>query len=131
MKHDSKIYVAGHQGLVGSALVKRLRALRFENLLLRTHAELELTDQDAVKRFFAQERPQYVFLAAAKVGGILANNTLPAEFIHENLQIAIHVIHEAYEFGVERLFFLVLFTAKQLDGKNGGDMFLKKTVPRN
>jgi len=105
MNHDSKIYVAGHRGLVGSALVRRLRVLGYENLILRTHAELELTNHDAVKQFFAQERPQYVFLAAAKVGGILANNTFPAKFIHENFQIALHVIHEAYESGVERLFF--------------------------
>jgi len=106
MKHDSKIYVAGHRGLMGSALVRRLRLFGFENLILGTHAELDLTNHDAVKRFFVQERPQYVFLAAAKVGGILANNIFPAGFIHENLQIAIHVIHEAYEAGVERFFFL-------------------------
>jgi GDP-L-fucose synthase len=106
MNHDSKIFVAGSSGLVGSALVRRLRALGFENLILRSHADLDLTNHDAVKRFFAQERPQHVFVAAAKVGGILANNTLPAQFIHENLQIAHHVIHEAYESGVDRLFFL-------------------------
>jgi GDP-L-fucose synthase len=106
MNHDSKIYVAGHRGLVGSALVRRLRALGFENLILRTHVELDLTNQDAVRQFFAQERPQYVFLAAAKVGGILANDTFPAQFIQENLQIALHVIHEAYKSGVDRLFFL-------------------------
>jgi GDP-L-fucose synthase len=106
MNHDSKIYVAGHRGLVGSALVRRLRALGFENLILRTHEELDLANHGAVKHFFAQERPQYVFLAAAKVGGILANDTFPAQFIHENLQIALNVIHEAYESGVDRLFFL-------------------------
>jgi GDP-L-fucose synthase len=106
MNHDSKIYVAGHRGLVGSALVRRLLTLGFKNLVLRTRAELDLTNHDAVKQFFAQERPQYVFLAAAKVGGILANNTFPAEFIRENIQIALHVIHEAYESGVDRLFFL-------------------------
>jgi GDP-L-fucose synthase len=106
MNYDSRIYVAGHSGLVGSALVRRLRALGFQNLLLRTHAEFDLTNQDAVRRFFAQERPEYVFLAAAKVGGILANDTFPAQFIHENLQIALQVIHQAYESGVERLLFL-------------------------
>jgi GDP-L-fucose synthase len=106
MNHDSKIYVAGHRGLVGSALVRRLKALGFENLVLRTHTELDLTNQDAVRRFFAQERPRYVFVAAAKVGGILANDTFPANFILENVQIAFHVIHEAYESGVDRLFFL-------------------------
>jgi len=106
MDHNSKIYVAGHRGLVGSALVRRLSALEFENLVLRTHAELDLTNHDAVKQFFARERPEYVFLAAAKVGGIFANNTFPANFIHENLQIALHVIYEAYKSGVDRLFFL-------------------------
>jgi GDP-L-fucose synthase len=106
MNHDSKIYVAGHRGLVGSALVRRLRALGFENLIVRTHAELDLTNHVAVKQFFAQERPHYVFVAAAKVGGILANDTFPAQFIQENLQIALNVIHEAYESGVDRLLFL-------------------------
>jgi GDP-L-fucose synthase len=106
MKHDSKIYVAGHRGLVGSALVRRLRALGFENLVWRTHEELDLANHGAVRQFFAQERPHYVFLAAAKVGGILANDTFPAQFIHENLQIALNVIHEAHESGVDRLFFL-------------------------
>jgi GDP-L-fucose synthase len=106
MNHDSKIYVAGHRGLVGSALVRRLRALGFENLVLKTHAELDLTNHVAVKEFFARERPQYAFVAAAKVGGILANDTFPAQFIQENLQIALNVIHEAYESGVDRLFFL-------------------------
>ncbi len=106
MNHDSKIYVAGHRGLVGSALVRRLRALGFEKLVLRTHAELDLANQGAVKHFFSEERPEHVFVAAAKVGGILANNTFPAQFIQENLQIALSVIHEAYESGVDRLFFL-------------------------
>jgi GDP-L-fucose synthase len=106
MNHDSKIYVAGHRGLVGSALVRRLRALGFENLIVRTHAELDLTNHVVVKQFFAQERPHYVFVAAAKVGGILANDTFPAQFIQENLQIALNVVHEAYESGVDRLFFL-------------------------
>src|SRR6266404_1318141 len=106
MNQDSKIYVAGHRGLVGSALVRRLRALGFENLIVRTHAELDLTNHVDVKQFFAQERPRYVFVAAAKVGGILANDTFPAQFIQENLQIALNVIHEAYESGVDRLFFL-------------------------
>jgi GDP-L-fucose synthase len=106
MNPDSKIYVAGHRGLVGSALVRRLGALGFKNLVLRTHAELDLTNRESVKQFFAQEQPQYIFLAAAKVGGILANNTFPAQFIHENLQIALHVIHTAYESGVDRLLFL-------------------------
>ena len=102
----AKIYVAGHRGLAGSALVRRLRAAGYENLVLRTHAELELTDATAVRRFFEAERPQHVLLAAAKVGGILANDTMPAVFIRENLAIQTNVIHEAWRAGVERLLFL-------------------------
>src|SRR6266566_592718 len=106
MNRDAKIYVAGHQGLVGSALVGRLRTLGYSNLLLRAHQELDLTDQSEVKEFFAREHPEYVFLAAAKVGGILANSIYPAEFIHQNLLIQTYVIHEAYRMGVKRLLFL-------------------------
>ena len=106
MERSAKIYVAGHRGLAGSALVRRLRAAGYENLVLRTHAELELTDAVAVRRFFEAERPQHVLLAAAKVGGILANETLPAEFIRENLSIQTNVIHEAWRAGVKRLLFL-------------------------
>jgi GDP-L-fucose synthase len=102
----TKIYVAGHRGLAGSALVRQLRAAGYTNLVLRTHTELELTDSVAVRRFFEAERPQQVVLAAAKVGGILANDTLPAEFIHENLAIQTNVIHEAWRAGVKRLLFL-------------------------
>jgi len=101
-----RIYVAGHGGLAGSALVRRLRAAGFENLVLRRHAELELTDPVAVRRFFEAERPQHVVLAAAKVGGILANDSLPADFIRENLAIQTSVIHEAWRAGVRRLLFL-------------------------
>ena len=103
---EAKIYVAGHRGLVGSALVRALIGSGHLNLVLRTHAELDLTDQDAVRDFFSQERPQYVFLAAAKVGGILANNTYPAEFIFQNLQIQANVIESAHRSGVDRLLFL-------------------------
>jgi len=103
---SAKIYVAGHRGLAGSALVRRLRAAGYENLVLRAHAELELADAAAVRRFFEAERPQHVLLAAAKVGGILANDTLPAEFIRENLAIQTNVIHEAWRAGVRRLLFL-------------------------
>lgn len=106
MEPDSAIYVAGHRGLVGSALVRRLEALGHRNILKRTHAELELGDAAAVRRFFETEKPEYVFLAAAKVGGILANNTYPAQFIAENLAIQTNVIHEAYRAGVKRLLFL-------------------------
>jgi GDP-L-fucose synthase len=106
VEKTSKIYVAGHRGLAGSALERRLRAEGYENLVLRPHAELELTDPAAVRRFFELERPEYVLLAAAKVGGIAANDTLPAEFIRENLAIQTNVIHEAWRAGVKRLLFL-------------------------
>src|SRR6202158_4275408 len=106
MNRDAKIYVAGHQGLVGSALVHRLKALGYSNLLLRTHHQLDLTNQREVQQFYAEERPQYVFLAAAKVGGILANASYPGDFIGQNLLIQTNVIHEAYRAGVKRLLFL-------------------------
>jgi GDP-L-fucose synthase len=101
-----RIYIAGHSGLAGSALVRRLRAAGFQNLVLRSHADLELTDPVAVRRFFEAERPEHVVLAAAKVGGILANDSLPADFIRENLAIQTNVIHEAWRAGVRRLLFL-------------------------
>ena len=106
MDKNAKIYVAGHRGLVGSALVRQLQVQGYRNLLLRTHAELDLIDQVATAQFFAKEKPGYVFLAAAKVGGIHANDTYPAEFIQQNLAIQSNVIHSAYESGVERLLFL-------------------------
>src|SRR5437899_12472086 len=99
MKLDAKIYVAGHQGLVGSAFARQLTALGHDNLILRTHREVDLTNQSEVREFFAKERPEYVFLAAAKVGGILANSTFPAEFVCQNLLIQTNVIHEAYRSG--------------------------------
>lgn len=106
MEISDKIYVAGHRGLVGSALVRRLRQDGYENLLLKTRADLDLSDASAVRRFFSENRPHYVFLAAAKVGGILANDTFPAAFIFENLKIQTNVIHESWRCGVERLLFL-------------------------
>lgn len=106
MNRESKVYVAGHRGLAGSALVRRLEASGYRNLILRTHAEVDLVDARAVREFFNSERPDYVFLAAAKVGGIHANNTYPADFIHENLAIQTNVIHAAYEFGAKKLLFL-------------------------
>ena len=106
MKLDSKIYIAGHRGLVGSALMRNLRDKGYTNFLTRTHAELDLTSQAAVEAFFAAEKPDYVFLAAAKVGGIHANNTYPAEFIRDNLAIQTNLIHAAYRNGVKRLLFL-------------------------
>jgi len=106
MDKSAKIYVAGHRGLVGSALVRNLRSNGYNNLLLRAHTELELTDQRATADFFAEERPEFVFLAAAKVGGIFANKTYPAEFAYSNLVIQSNVIHAAYENQVKRLVFL-------------------------
>ncbi len=120
MQPDSKIYIAGHRGLVGSALMRRLQASSslmgddkdekkvapYTNIITRTHAELDLTNQAAVEAFFAQEKPEYIFLAAAKVGGILANNTYPADFIYQNLAIQTNIIHAAYKNQVKRLLFL-------------------------
>jgi GDP-L-fucose synthase len=106
MKPDSRIYVAGHRGLVGNAIVRRLHNDGATNLLLRTHEELDLTSQVAVERFFESERPEYIFLAAAKVGGIHANSTYPAEFIHTNLAIQTNVIHNAWKYGAKKLLFL-------------------------
>ena len=106
MSPDSRIYVAGHRGLVGSAIVRRLRALGYRHIVQRTHAELDLTDAAAVNDFFAREKPEFVFLAAAKVGGIVANNTYPAEFIRDNLAIQTNVIHACWQAGVRRLLFL-------------------------
>ncbi len=106
MEKDSKIYVAGHRGLVGSAILRRLQAAGFTRLLTRTRSQLDLRDQAAVDAFFAAERPDYVFLAAAKVGGILANATYPAAFIYDNLEIQNHVIHAAHRYGTQKLLFL-------------------------
>ena len=106
MKINSRIYVAGHRGLVGSAIIRSLRQRGFENLITRTHAELELMDAVAVKDFFEQAKPEYVFLAAAKVGGIHANSTYPADFMRENLIVQTNVIHESWRQGVIKLLFL-------------------------
>jgi GDP-L-fucose synthase len=103
MKSDSKIFVAGHRGLVGSAILRKLREKQFTNLITKTSKQLDLRIQKDTEEFFAQEKPDYVFLAAAKVGGILANNTYKAEFIYDNIMIAANVIHSAYKNGVEKL----------------------------
>lgn len=103
---SAKIFVAGHRGLVGSAIVRKLQQLGFTNLILRSHSELDLTRQSDVESFFANEKPRFVILAAAKVGGIHANNTYPADFIAINLQIQTNVIDSAYRYGVEKLLFL-------------------------
>lgn len=106
MKKTSKIYIAGHRGLVGSAIVKNLESKGYTNLLCKTHKELDLLNQQAVADFFAHEKPEYVILTAAKVGGIVANNTYRADFIYENLQIQNNVIHQSYLHGVTKLLFL-------------------------
>lgn len=103
---ESSIYVAGHRGMVGAAIVRTLEELGYSNLITRTHAELDLTSQQDVKTFFETERPEYVFLAAAKVGGISANNEFPADFIYDNLMIESNIIHAAHQQGVKRLLFL-------------------------
>ena len=106
MKVDSKIFVAGHRGLVGSAIVRRLESAGFMNLILRTHAQVDLCNQAQTQRFFEVERPEFVFLAAARVGGILANSSYPAEFIHDNLAIQTNVMDAAYRNGAVKLAFL-------------------------
>ena len=106
MKLDPKIYIAGHLGMVGSAIARALQEQGHENLIFRTHSELDLTNQEAVANFFAIEKPDQVYLAAAKVGGIYANNTYPAEFIYQNLMIEANIIHQAFVVGVKKLLFL-------------------------
>ena len=106
MKKNSKIYIAGHRGLVGSAIVKNLESKGYTNLVYKTHKELDLLNQNDVEKFFEDEKPEYVILAAAKVGGIVANNTYRADFIYENLQIQNNVIHNAYKYEVKKLLFL-------------------------
>ncbi len=106
MKTDSKIYIAGHTGLVGSAILRSLQSQDYTNLILRTHQKLDLEIQKEVDDFFQREKPEYVFLAAAKVGGIYANNTYPGDFIYNNLIIEVNVIHASYKYGVKKLLFL-------------------------
>ena len=106
MNIDSKIFVAGHRGMVGSAIVRELERKGYSNLLLRTHQELDLCSQEDVVRFFEEERPEYVFLAAAKVGGIVANQTAPADFMYQNMMLEMNVIHAAWQHGCRKLEFL-------------------------
>ncbi len=106
MDKNAKIYIAGHRGLVGSAIVRKLQSLDYTNLITRTSRELDLRSQAAVAEFFEQEKPDYVFLAAAKVGGIMANSTYPAEFIYNNIMIQTNIIHNSYKAGVNKLLFL-------------------------
>ena len=105
MHKTAKIYVAGHRGMVGSAIVRKLRSAGFENIVTRTSSELDLRDQQAVADFYEEEKPKYVFLAAAKVGGIVANNTYRAEFLHDNLAIELNVIHQAWKYEVKEAAF--------------------------
>ena len=106
MQKTSKIYVAGHRGMVGSAIVRELQKQGYTNIITRTHAELDLTNQAAVNKFFEEEKPEYVFLAAAKVGGIIANNSAPADFMYDNMILEMNVIHAAWKNGVKKLEFL-------------------------
>ena len=106
MEKNSKIYVAGHRGMVGSAIIRELQRQGYTNIITRTHAELDLCRQDAVERFFTEEKPKYVFLAAAKVGGIIANQTALADFMYENMMLEMNVIHEAWKNGCKKLLFL-------------------------
>ena len=106
MEQDSKIYVAGHRGMVGSAIVRELRRQGYSNIVTRTHSELDLIDQRAVNEFFSSERPEYVFLAAAKVGGIMANAQAPADFMYQNMMLEMNVIHAAWQNGCRKLEFL-------------------------
>ena len=110
VKKDSKIYVAGHRGLVGSAILKHLQNEGYANLLVKTHAQLDLTNQKAVEEFFAKEKPQFVILSAAKAGGIAANSTFRADFIYENLMIECNVIHAAFKYNVKKLIFIASTT---------------------
>ena len=100
MEKDAKIYVAGHRGMVGSAILRELQRQGYTNIVTRTHKELDLTRQDEVEKFFAEEKPEYVFLAAAKVGGIIANQSALADFIYENMILEMNVIHAAWQTGV-------------------------------
>src|SRR6478735_268074 len=106
MDKDSKVYIAGHRGMVGSAIHRKLLASGFTNIITRTSEQLDLRDQPAVSAFFEAEKPDYVFLAAAKVGGIVANNTYRADFLYDNLCIQNNVIHQSYKTGVKKLMFL-------------------------
>ncbi len=106
MEKNAKIYVAGHRGMVGSAIVRELRRQGYENLVLRTHKELDLTRQEQVEKFFAEEKPEYVFLAAAKVGGIMGNATAKADFMYDNMILEMNVIHAAWRNGAKKLEFL-------------------------
>ena len=106
MEQEAKIYVAGHRGMVGSAIVRALQKAGYKNIIMRTSKELDLRRQDAVEEFFAAERPDYVFLAAAKVGGIMANSKYPADFMYDNMVLEMNVIHSAYQNNVKKLLFL-------------------------
>ena len=106
MEKDAKIYVAGHRGMVGAAIVRELKRQGYWNVITRTHAELDLCRQEEVKNFFKDEKPEYVFLAAARVGGIEANNRAPADFMYDNMMVEMNVIHSAWENGCRKLEFL-------------------------
>jgi GDP-L-fucose synthase len=123
MGKNSKIFVAGHRGLVGSAIVRKLQSEGYSNLLLKTHTELDLLDQSAVAEFFAREKPEYVFLAAAKVGGIMANKTYPAEFIYQNLVIETNIIESSFKCDK------IAFSRKFLHLSKDGTTANKRRIP--
>ena len=127
MDNNSKIYVAGHRGLVGSAIIKSLKSKGYNNLITRTHKELDLTDTKAVKSFFEAEAPEYVILAVAKVGGIVANKTYRAEFIYDNLMIQNNVIHQSYKSGVKKLLFLGSTCIYPKECPHEGRVFIDRT----
>ncbi len=131
---SQKIYVAGHRGMVGSAIVRNLQSKGFRNIVTRTHAELDLTNQEAVKVFFEQEKPDQVYLAAARVGGIHANNTYPAEFIYENLMVQNNVIHQAFLSSVKKLLFLgssCIYPKLAMQPMDEGALLTGKLEPTN
>ena len=131
---NSKIYVAGHRGMVGSAIMQNLEAKGFTNIVTRTHAELDLTNQAAVQDFFETEKPNQVYLAAAKVGGIYANNTFPAEFIYQNLMIEANIIHQAFTSGVKKLLFLgssCIYPKLAPQPMSENDLLMGKLEPTN
>ena len=105
MNKDSKIYVAGHRGMVGSAIIRELKREGYTNIITRTHSELDLCRQEAVEHFFAEEQPEYVFLAAAKVGGIIANHSALADFMYDNMMLEMNVIHAAWKNGCKKYFY--------------------------
>ena len=133
MEKDAKIYVAGHRGMVGSAIVRELRRQGYTNIITRTHKELDLTRQEAVEKFFAEEKPEYVFLAAAKVGGIVANQSALADFMYENMILEMNVIHAAWQNGCKKtgVFRLILYLSTHGTPTDAGIMFVNVGIRKD